>query len=118
MNKVVEYKPPAKPKAATPLEFFEAVYMNPDLPLGTRLKAATEAAKYVHPRVMAVANLNANGMAFGDELETRRAARDGRLIENKPQVGSQVAPPVGKSAAEVSAEHLGKSFPMLRRRPI
>jgi len=36
---LVEHKSPAKPKAATPLEFFEAVYMNPDLPLGRSMPA-------------------------------------------------------------------------------
>jgi hypothetical protein len=65
---LVEYKPPAKPKAATPLEFFEAVYMNLDLPLGTRLRAATEAAKYVHPRLEAIATYNHDG-GFAERLK-------------------------------------------------
>ena len=50
----------------TPLEFLQAVYCNPELPLNTRLRAATEAAKYVHPRMAVVAQV---GEGFGDRLE-------------------------------------------------
>jgi hypothetical protein len=32
----------------TPLDFLKAVYLNEALPLHARLKAATEAAKYMH----------------------------------------------------------------------
>jgi hypothetical protein len=109
---LIEYKPPAKPKAATPLEFFEAVYMNPDLPLGTRLRAATEAAKYVHPRLMAVATYNQDGR-FAERLEQCRLHR-AKLIEVTAVEGSK--PASGPSPAEVSAERMGKSFATIRRR--
>lgn len=102
-------------KRVTPLEFLEAVYMNANLPLQTRIKAAVEALPFVHPKLEARANLNAGGMEFGDELEQRRARRDGRLIENRTQVESQVGSVPGKSAEQVSAEHMNRS-PFLPRR--
>lgn len=83
--------------------------------------AARELIQYETPKLSAVANLNTNGFDFVDELEKRRAARNGRLIESRPQVDSQVGP-IGKSAAQVSSEHQAKGYPvadpMLRRRPI
>ena len=39
----------------TPLDFLEAVYLNPNLPLPTRMRAAIEAAPYKHPKQSAVA---------------------------------------------------------------
>ncbi len=67
---------PARPKAATPLKFFEAVYMNPDLPLGTRLRAATVAAKYVHPRLEAIgiAQMDAQGTSANSCAKPASAA--------------------------------------------
>jgi hypothetical protein len=113
---LVEYKPPAKPKAATPLEFFEAVYMNPDLPLGTRLRAATEAAKYVRPRLEAIATYNHDG-GFAEHLDRLRLARErsekAKLVSAKPLEGSQ---PSARSPEEVSASAIGKAFSPLRRR--
>jgi hypothetical protein len=49
---------------ATPLEFFEAVWMNEALPLHIRPKAATEHAKYVHPRITAVAQVSEESFGY------------------------------------------------------
>ena len=48
-------------ETVTPLEFLTAVYMNEAVPLQARMKAAIEAAQYVHPKLAAVANYNADG---------------------------------------------------------
>jgi len=53
----------------TPLDFLEAVYLNPSLPLGMRMRAATEAAKYRHPRVSAIAHTTMDSQSFADALE-------------------------------------------------
>jgi hypothetical protein len=90
-----------KRRVATPLEFFEAVYMNPDLPLGTRLRAATEAAKYTHPRLTAIATY-AVGDDFSAQLDraimASRGERPMKVIE-APREGSK---PNGKSPEEDS----------------
>ena len=39
----------------TPLDFLRAVYLNAELPLSVRMKAAIEAAPYVHPKLSATA---------------------------------------------------------------
>jgi hypothetical protein len=51
----------------TPLDFLKAVYLNEGLPLSVRMKAAIEAAPYVHPKLSATAVLTSED--FGDRLE-------------------------------------------------
>ena len=51
----------------TPLDFLQAVYCNEGLPLSTRMKAAIEAAPYVHPKLSATAVMSSED--FGDRLE-------------------------------------------------
>jgi hypothetical protein len=51
----------------TPLDFLRAVYCNEGLPLSTRMKAAIEAAPYVHPKLSATAVMSSED--FGDRLE-------------------------------------------------
>ena len=53
----------------TPLEFLEAVYINPNLPLNTRLRAAIEAAAYKHPKLSATAIATMDGKSFSEALE-------------------------------------------------
>jgi hypothetical protein len=53
----------------TPLDFLEAVYCNPNLPLATRLKAAIEAAPYKHPKLSAAASVHFDGGSFAAQLE-------------------------------------------------
>jgi hypothetical protein len=51
----------------TPLDFLKAVYLNEGLPLSVRMKAAIEAAPYVHPKLSATAVMTSED--FGDRLE-------------------------------------------------
>jgi hypothetical protein len=53
----------------TPLDFLEAVMLNPNLPLNMRMKAATEAAKYRHGRMSAVAVAHFDGLSYAEALE-------------------------------------------------
>jgi hypothetical protein len=53
----------------TPLDFLEAVMLNPNLPLTMRMRAATEAAKYRHGRMSAVAVGHFDGQSFAEALE-------------------------------------------------
>ena len=65
----------------TPLEFLEAVYSNEELPLTARLKAAIDAAQYVHPKLAVTAMVG--GGDFADQLE-RAIQASRKIIEAKP----------------------------------
>jgi hypothetical protein len=65
----------------TPLDFLRAVYLNPELPLSVRMRAAVEAAPYCHPKLSATAIIDPQD--FADKLE-RAITRTGvALIEAK-----------------------------------
>lgn len=77
--------------APTPLDFLKAVYLNEDLPLTVRMRAASEAAQYMHPKLGAVATLNMNEESFAAALdraihrsEKVREFREVRQIEHQP----------------------------------
>ena len=53
----------------TPVDFLEAVYLNPNLPLATRLRAAIEAAPYRHAKLSAHAVGHYDGKSFAEQLE-------------------------------------------------
>jgi hypothetical protein len=54
---------------ATPIDFLCAVYRDPRQPMHRRLKAATEAAPYVHPKLAVTASIE--GKDFAVLLENR-----------------------------------------------
>jgi hypothetical protein len=56
----------AKP---TSLEFLQAVYLNEQLPLSVRMRAAIEAAPYEHAKITAVAIGHLTGQDFYNRLE-------------------------------------------------
>jgi hypothetical protein len=78
----------------TPLEFLEAVYSNEELPLTARLKAAIDAAQYVHPKLAVTAMVG--GGDFADQLE-RAIQASRKIIEAKPLIEAN-------SAADVSSD--------------
>jgi hypothetical protein len=66
----------------TPLDFLKAVYLNEGLPLSVRMRAAIEAAPYMHAKLSATAILQSAD--FSEKLE-RAILRSGvKLIEAKP----------------------------------
>jgi hypothetical protein len=68
-------------RLSTPLDFLQAVYGNEGLPMATRLKAAIEAAPFVHPKLAATFDV---GRALGRRMEEAIAKAEGRL----PDAGS------------------------------
>jgi hypothetical protein len=54
---------------ATPLDGLRAIYTNGKIPLSTRLRAMTEAAPYVHPKLAVTASIE--GKDFAVLLENR-----------------------------------------------
>jgi hypothetical protein len=69
----------------TSLEFLQAVYLNEQLPLSVRLRAAIEAAPHEHPKQMAVAVGYWNNDSFAVQLDRAIARSKGPplLIESK-----------------------------------
>jgi hypothetical protein len=65
-----------------PLDFLKAVYLNEGLPLTVRMRAAIEAAPYMHPKLGAVAVGYMSADGFAARLE-RAIMRSGKLIEAK-----------------------------------
>src|SRR5262252_8978943 len=53
----------------TPVDFMEAVYLNPNLPLSTRMRAAIEAAPYKHPKLAVTGHAHFEGKDFASQLE-------------------------------------------------
>jgi hypothetical protein len=92
----------------TPLDFLEAVYRNPDLPLGTRLRAAIEAAPYKHPKLSATAIATMDGQSFADALE--------RAIERSKRPALLNGPTTIEHEPLVSANDLKKPFQRNYRR--
>ena len=86
----------------TPLDFLEAVYCNPNLPLATRLRAAIEAAPYRHPKLSAAAIGHFEGKTFAEALE--------KAIERS----KQPVPLLNGPVQELPAEDLKKPFPNYR----
>jgi hypothetical protein len=87
----------------TPLEFLEAVYLEEEFPITIRLKAASEAAKYRHAQLRAVAIGHMDQNSFAAALE--------RAIER-----SKAPPPVAALAPpQHPASELKGNFPMRRR---
>jgi hypothetical protein len=90
----------------TPLDFFEAVMLNPSLPLPIRMKAATEAAKYRHPTMRAVAHSTTASQSFADALERAIARSQSPHVMNKEP----------KLIEQQSAEQLKGPMARLERR--
>ena len=66
----------------TSLEFLQAVYLNEQLPLSVRLRAAIEAASYEHPRMSAVAVGYMTNDTFAECLDRAiEASNRAKLIE-------------------------------------
>jgi hypothetical protein len=71
IDEPVQAEPEVGP-VETSLDFLQAVYRNPDLPLSTRLRAALGAIGFEHPKLAVVANLGGN---LGDRLEAELRRR-------------------------------------------
>ena len=73
---------------ATPLDFLQAVYRSATQPMQRRLKAAVEAAQFVHPKLSVTAAL---GGDFADRLE-KAFGRSAKVIEREPMRPKTMVP--------------------------
>jgi hypothetical protein len=86
-------------KEIDPLNFLKAVYMNADLPLSVRMRAAIELMPYTYPKLAVVAQVTDQGLA---ELLDRRLKKLAAMEQNgskaiaieapKPEV--EIRPPM------------------------
>ena len=103
------------PDDATALDFLCAVYRCRDQPMARRMKAASEAAQYMHPTFKATAMVVAND-SFAARLEAA-IARSGlpkdqpKLIEAQAVAEPAPLPPTGPSPTPMAAP-----FASFRRR--
>jgi len=65
----------------TPLDFLCAVYQNERLPLSVRMRAAIEAAPYIHPKLSATAVIGSEDFAIRLERAIVRSGMAPKLIE-------------------------------------
>ena len=67
----------------TPLDFLKAVYLNEGLPLTVRMRAATEAAPYMHAKLgaMAITSMSSNDFAAALDRAIARSGKAPLLIE-------------------------------------
>jgi hypothetical protein len=80
---------------ATPLDFLTAVYRDTRQPMQRRLRAAAEAAPYVHPKLMATAHVD--GKDFASLLDARIAQLSEAkplAVESKPTTDATLKPMV------------------------
>jgi hypothetical protein len=50
LHRIEQHDPLNLPRGAKPLDVFEAIYTNPAFPVPMRLRAARDAAQYVHAK--------------------------------------------------------------------
>src|SRR5690348_13172388 len=99
------------PEDATPLDFFTTVFRDAGQPMHRRMKAAAEAAQYVHPKLSVQAQLEKQD--FAAILEERRRwwqSQQPKLLEAPKVIDAKPSP------AEVSAEAMQKPLTTFRRR--
>jgi hypothetical protein len=91
----------------TPLDFLEAVYLNPNLPLAQRMRAAIEAAPYRHPKLSATAIATMDGKSFAEALE--------RALVRSDAVRGSTVPLLNGPVEELPASTLKRPFASYRR---
>src|SRR5215813_4520224 len=83
-------------KDIDPLSFLKAVYMNAELPLSVRMRAAIEVLPFTHPKLAVTAVMSEQDFATVLDRRLKRI-EEMKLIEAKPTIDG-----VESEAADVS----------------
>ena len=78
-------------KEIDPLTFLKGIYMNDELPLSVRMRAAIEVLPFTHPKLQVTAQVSDRD--FAKLLDERIARHQSKLIEHAPQA-VEVRPPM------------------------
>jgi hypothetical protein len=98
----------------TSLDLLRAIYRRADLPLSTRMRAATAALPHEHPRLAVTAVVNGD---FADQLEQaiERSRKVSPMIEAKPNVSTDNVSSSDTQRPHVQVSNSGKPFVPDRR---
>src|SRR5262245_8340863 len=92
--RALEAAEPAEPAPVgaevTPLDFLCAVYRNAGLPLAVRIRAASTAAQYVHPKLAVIATGPGGNIAERLERLIREQRQPPKLIEAQPLIRRRI----------------------------
>jgi hypothetical protein len=100
-------------KDVDPLSFLKAVYMNVELPLSVRMRAAIELLPYSYPKLAVVAQVTENDIAV---LLDRRIKRyeEMKVIEatngNRPQIDQPIERPQIEPSPRPMARTLDRRY--------
>jgi hypothetical protein len=83
-------RPSLGSRPSTPLEFLQSVYCNETVPLPVRMRAAIEAAPFIHPKLSVTAQIGSEDFAAAMERARRRSAK---VLEPSPKM---IASPSGQ----------------------
>jgi hypothetical protein len=79
LDSAVRFDPPPEgPQAETSLALLQAVYRDPSMPLQTRMRAATVAIAYEHPKLSVAMTANYRGM--GNAIDAARAKLEAKRL--------------------------------------
>jgi hypothetical protein len=79
-------------READPPAFLKAVYMNADLPLSVRMRAAIEVLPFTHPKLAVTAQVSENDFAALLDQRIKRL-QEAKLIEHQPEVETKPIKP-------------------------
>jgi hypothetical protein len=81
------------PSNGTSLDLLQAVYRNPELELGVRIKAAGMAIGFEHPKLAVTAQVSDEGLAELLDARLKRLAEAKRIEAPPPQIETKPHPP-------------------------
>src|SRR5262245_20070218 len=79
-------------RPSTPLEFLQAVYCNEGLPISVRMRAAIEAAPFIHPKLSVSAQISSEDFADRLTRAVNRSSQVMKTINHQPIIEQSSVP--------------------------
>jgi hypothetical protein len=94
-------------KEIDPLSFLKAVYMNVELPLSVRMRAAIELLPFTHPKLAVTAVVSDNDIATLLDRRLKRIEQmkllESRVVNGKPGISERTIEPEPQSSPPMPA---------------